>query len=125
MKAKKNKEELEVTIGSGNAYADLGYANPQEALAKAELATLITEQIKRKKLTQKQAAQLMEIDQPKVSAIIRGKLSGYSIDRLLRFLMALGVDIVIQATQHTVKTTPPFIHVEYQKNTTNRRLATG
>jgi predicted XRE-type DNA-binding protein len=86
-----NKEdEIEVTVSSGNIYADTGHCNPQEAMAKAELAMLIADAIKQKKLTQKKAAELIGIDQPKVSAILRGQLSGFSIDRLFRFLMALG-----------------------------------
>lgn len=100
MVKKKKEKKIEVVASSGNVYSDLGYANPQEAMAKANLAILITETIKKKKLTQKKAANLMSIDQPKVSAIMRGQLSGFTIDRLLRFLLALGMDIIIEAKPH-------------------------
>ena len=80
-------------------------------MAKAELALLISAAIKRKKLTQKKAAELIGVDQPKISAIIRGQLSGFTIDRLFRFLIALGMDIVIEAKPHTSRTTSPYIHV--------------
>jgi predicted XRE-type DNA-binding protein len=109
--ARRKNEEVQVVVGSGNVYADLGFPNPQEALAKAQLAIMISEQIKKKRLTQKKAAGLMGIDQPKVSDILRGKLSGFSIDRLLRFLVALGLDILIQAKPHTAKSIPAGIHI--------------
>ena len=80
---------------NGNVFADLNVANPEEALAKAELARQIYCIIRKKKLTQKQAALLLEIDQPKVSALISGKLSGFSLERLFRFLNDLGQDITI------------------------------
>src|SRR5271169_3244121 len=96
---------LDCKEGSGNVYADAGYPNPEEAMAKAELAIMITEAIKSKKLTQKKTAELIGVDQPKISAIIRGQLSGFTIDRLFRFLMALGIDIIIQAKPHLPLTT--------------------
>jgi predicted XRE-type DNA-binding protein len=108
----KNKpEEIEFTEGSGNVYADFGFANPEEAKTKAELAMLITGIIKEKGLTQIQAAELMKIDQPKVSKIVRGILSEFSIERLLKFVLLMGFDIEITPKPHTVKTTPPCMHV--------------
>jgi len=71
--------------------------HPQETIAKIELAILINNIIHQKNLTQVQAAELMGIDQPKVSAILKGQLSGFSIDRLFRFLMGLGIDLIIEA----------------------------
>ena len=82
-------------VGSGNVFADLGYARPEEAAAKAELAHKITKIIERRKLTQAEAANVLEVDQPKVSALKRGKLSGFSLDRLVRFLVLLGSDVEI------------------------------
>ncbi len=63
--------------------------NPEEALAKAELANKITVLIEDRGLTQVQTAKLLGIDQPKVSALIRGRLSGFSLERLMRFLLML------------------------------------
>lgn len=108
---KKEQKEIKVTAGSDNIYADTGHPNPEEALAKAELAILISITIKRKKLTQKQAAELIGVDQPKISAIIRGQLSGFTMDRLFRFLMALGMDIIIEAKPHISRSTPTQIQV--------------
>lgn len=81
---------------SGNVFADLGLPNPEERLAKAELARQIEQIVKKKKLTQAQVAKILEINQPKVSALLNGKLAGFSIGRLLNFLMALGKDIEIR-----------------------------
>ena len=82
-------------VGSGNVFADLGYARPEEAAAKAELAHKISKIIERRKLTQADAANVLEVDQPKVSALKHGKLSGFSLDRLVRFLVLLGSDVEI------------------------------
>ena len=88
----------EVLESSGNVFVDLEVDEPEEMLAKAELARRIGTIIKGRRLTQAQAATLLGLDQPKVSALLRGKLAGFSTDRLLRFLMALDrdVDIVIK-----------------------------
>ena len=60
-----------------------------------ELAHKITRIIERRKLTQAEAANVLEVDQPKVSALKRGKLSGFSLDRLVRFLVLLCSDVEI------------------------------
>jgi len=88
-------EDIKVHIGSGNVFADLGLPNPEERLVKAQLASLISSLIEQKNLTQMQAAELLGIDQPKVSALTRGRLEGFSLQRLLRFLNALGNDVEI------------------------------
>jgi predicted XRE-type DNA-binding protein len=66
-----------------------------DLLAKAELAAKIIAEIQRRRLTQSQAAAILGIDQPKVSALKQGKLSGFSIERLMRLLLVLGRDIEI------------------------------
>jgi predicted XRE-type DNA-binding protein len=92
------KEEIEVYHGSDNIFADLGLPNPEERMAKAVLSIQIHDIIKKRHLTQAKAAELLGIDQPKVSALIRGRLSGFSMERLFYFLNALGrdVDIVVK-----------------------------
>lgn len=80
---------------SGNVFADLEVPNADEMLAKAELAQKIADIVRRRRLTQVQAAAVLGVDQPKVSALIRGCLSGFSIERLLRFLLLLGTDVAI------------------------------
>lgn len=88
-------EEISVQASSGNVFADLGLANPDEMLVKAELARKIGEIITKRHMTQTEAAELLGIDQPKISALMRGKLSGFSTVRLFRFLNALGRDVEI------------------------------
>jgi len=85
----------ESTPSSGNVFADLNLPQADDLLAKAELAAKIIAEIQRRRLTQSQAAAILGIDQPKVSALKQGKLSGFSIERLMRFLLALGRDIEI------------------------------
>ena len=82
-------------VGSGNVFADLGHPRPQEALAKAQLARKINKIIETRRLTQVEAADLLDADQPKISALRRGRLSGFSLDRLVRFLVLLGSDVQI------------------------------
>jgi predicted XRE-type DNA-binding protein len=84
-----------VTIGSGNVFADLGLPNPEERLAKAQLAHAISGVIKERGLTQGEAAKLMGMDQPKVSHILRGRLADFSTERLMNCLTGLGRDIEI------------------------------
>jgi predicted XRE-type DNA-binding protein len=89
------KTSREVEPSSGNVFADLGFLNPDEELAKADLAILISQLLTERGLTQKQAATLLGVDQPKVSALLRGKLEGFSLERVLRFLNRLGQDVEI------------------------------
>ena len=90
-----SKRPQDYTVSSGNVFADLGMPNPDEALAKAELAHKITMLVRSQGLTQVQTARLLGVDQPKVSALMRGQLSGFSLERLMRFLLLLGQDIRI------------------------------
>jgi len=80
---------------TGNVFADLGLADAGEHLVKAGLVVKIDRIIRQRKLTQSAAAQLMGIDQPKVSAMLAGQFRGYSVERLMRFLVALGHDVEI------------------------------
>src|SRR5512133_1360601 len=85
----------EFTPSSGNVFADLNLPHADDLLAKAELAAKIIAEIQRRRLTQSQAASLLGVDQPKISALKQGKLSGFSIERLIRLLLLLGRDIEI------------------------------
>jgi predicted XRE-type DNA-binding protein len=99
-----------VRPGSGNVFADLRLPDAGERLSKAELASEIASLIKSAGLTQAQAARRLGVDQPKVSALLRGRLKDFSTDRLLRFLNLLGRDvlIVIRPRQNRL---PPGIRV--------------
>jgi predicted XRE-type DNA-binding protein len=92
---RKTEKPIEYELSSGNVFADLGVANPEEALAKAQLARAICLLIEREGLTQHAAATRLGIDQPKVSALVRGRLREFSVDRLLRLLLRLGHDVRI------------------------------
>ena len=98
-KQTRQDEEIEFKVSSGNVFADLGIENPEEELTKAKLAWEIEQIIKRRKLNQMKAAKLMGINQPKVYALLKRKLDGFSVERLIHFLNALGqdVDIVVRA----------------------------
>ena len=94
------KEDIAVTPSSGNVFADLGLPEPEEELTKAQLASQLRQALRRRRLTQAQAAELMGIDQPKVSALVNGRLANFSSERLMRLLTALGhdVEIAVSAT---------------------------
>jgi predicted XRE-type DNA-binding protein len=100
-------EDNRVTPSSGNVFADLGFENPDEMLLKAELVRQISKAIKEKGLNQYQAAEVLGIDQPKVSALVRGRFSGYSLERLFKYLNALDKDleIVVKPKTQEISTT--------------------
>jgi predicted XRE-type DNA-binding protein len=87
--------DIPVEASSGNLFADLGRPDAEEALARVRLAQQIAEIIDREGHSQAEAAALMGLDQPKVSALVRGRLAGFSTDRLLRCLTLLGQDVEI------------------------------
>ena len=109
MKKKENKTEF--SIGCGNVFKDLGFRDPEEALAKSNLARQIHKTIKSRNLTQEQTAEILGIDQPKVSDIIRGNLSKFSLDRLMRFVRMLGNDVEIRVKRGSKKKSRPSLHV--------------
>ena len=84
-----------VVVGSVNVFADLGFANPDLVLAKAKIVSKLRKLIDSKRLSQSRAAALLGLDQPKVSALLRGRTSGYSLDRLFKFLNKLGQRVEI------------------------------
>ena len=90
------RKRIKVEGSSGNIFADIGLPNPEERLAKADLAIRIGEAVRARRLTQTQAARALKIDQPKVSRLLRGQLSGFSTERLMHFLTLLGRDVEIR-----------------------------
>ena len=97
------KKNADYKVSGGNVFRDLDVSSADEALTKAELAARIAEIIASRKLTQASAGKILGVDQPKISALLRGRLSGFSTDRLLKFITSLGqdVDIVIRAKRST------------------------
>lgn len=93
--SKRKVQGVEVEMGTGNVYADLGYGDADEMVIKAQLVTKIAEIIKRKGLTQTQAAQLLGMPQPKLSNLLHGRFRGFSERRLMDCLTKLGRDVQI------------------------------
>ena len=93
--SKRKVKGVEVVMGTGNVYADLGYGNADEMVIKAQLVTKIAEIIKRKGLTQTEAAALLGMPQPKLSNLLRGQFRGFSERRLMDCLTRLGRDVQI------------------------------
>ncbi|TMQ69893.1 MAG: XRE family transcriptional regulator [Candidatus Eisenbacteria bacterium] len=89
------KTEIPVERSSGNVFEDIGLGQSDELLVKSEIAARIAVIIEKRGLTQARAAEILRIDQPSVSDLVRGRLRGFSSDRLFRFLNALGQDVRI------------------------------
>lgn len=89
-------------ISSGNAFADVGIRNPEEYSLKAELALQIQDLIKSRKLTQAAVAKIVGVSQPKISEIMRGRLTGYSVGRLLIVISRLGCDVEVRISKKDV-----------------------
>jgi len=83
------------TVGSGNVFADLGVDEPEEHLAKAQLVGRIADAIAARGVTHIQAAGILGVPRPTVSALLRGDVTGFSLERLFRLLIALDNDIAI------------------------------
>lgn len=95
--------DVHITKGSGNIFADLGRPDPEERLLKADLALQISRLIREKGLTQTQAAQLAGVGQPHLSKILHGRLSGYSVERLLTIINHLGRDVEVRIGSRDAK----------------------
>lgn len=89
------KAKIDVTVGSGNVFADLGLPDAEEMLVKSQIVVSLHDAIKARKLTQTAAAKVIGIAQSDLSNVLRGRFRGYSTERLLRMLTAFGRDIDI------------------------------
>ena len=87
--------EHKVHRGSGNVFADIGVVHPERMLARAQVMARITDILRERGLTQQQAATLLGIPQSKVSCLMNGKLSMFSLDHLFELLNALDRDVEI------------------------------
>lgn len=92
-------KKIDYTKSSGNVFKDMGFDDADERLAKAKLAAHINTIIEKRGLKQIEAGKLLGINQPKVSALVNGRLSGFSMGRLIHFLTLLNrdVEIIIKA----------------------------
>ena len=91
----KKKDSIGFEKGSGNVFADLGFANPEQEQLKAHLTLQIYRTLKERGLTQAKAGEILGIKQPHVSNLMRGRSGSFSIGRLMEFLTALGQDLEI------------------------------
>ena len=91
----KKKETIRIVEGSGNVFADLGFANPEQEQLKAHLTLQIYRTLKKRGLTQAKAGEILGIKQPHVSNLMRGRSGSFSVGRLMEFLTALGQDVKI------------------------------
>ena len=104
-------KKSDITPSSGNVFADLGLDASDELQAKAKLMSNVIAAITGKKMNQSAAAALLGIDQPRVSALMRGKLSLFSTERLMEFLVALGNDVDIIVRKRSTRRGPGRIQV--------------
>jgi predicted XRE-type DNA-binding protein len=95
-RTKKRAKNIEVEVGSGNVFADLGLPDAEERLLKAQLVFRIAQLIDQKKITQAKVAERTGLDQPKVSRLLRGNLDGFSADRLFAILNRLGHSVEVR-----------------------------
>lgn len=102
MSAELNNTEDRVIDSTGNVFADLNLPVSQKDMMKVAFAQAIAMTIERRKLTQVQAAEIIGVDQAKVSALVRGRLKSFSIDRLVGYMISLGRDLNIQISREKI-----------------------
>ena len=89
------KKSLQFEVSSDNIFADIGLPNPEEHLVKAQLVVKISQLMNERGLKQREAAEIFGVKQPDVSKMLRGDFRQFSVERLMRFLVALGQDVEI------------------------------
>jgi predicted XRE-type DNA-binding protein len=89
------KRGVRVTEGSGNVFADLGLANPEQEMLKAQLTLQIHTILKSSGMTQAQIGKILGVQQPQVSLLMRNRAGSFSVGRLMEFLTALRRDVEI------------------------------
>jgi predicted XRE-type DNA-binding protein len=105
------KKRIDHEIGSGNVFADIGLPNADEHLVKAQLVYKIDRLMKARGLKQMESARLFGVKQPDVSKMLRGDFRQFSVERLLRFLVALGQDVEIVVKPHRSTRSPAQLRV--------------
>jgi len=105
----KGKEKI--VDSSGNVFTDLGLPASQEDMIKVAIAQAITCILRKRGLTQSEAAHIVNADQAKISALFRGRLRGFSVERLFRYLVLLGQDVDIHISKKYRRDRPGRIKV--------------
>lgn len=101
--------KIKHTKSSGNVFQDMGLKDAKERLVKAELALKINQIIQERNLKQAEAAKILCINQPKISAIANGRLADFSIERLIDFLNKLDQDVEIIVHEKPKRTKRPAL----------------
>jgi predicted XRE-type DNA-binding protein len=99
MASRSTERREQVTRGTGNVFADLGFPDDVERQAKLRLAYALNQVLEARKLSQADAAKMLGVTQPKVSALRHYKLAGFSVERLMNLLTALDHDVEIVIRQ--------------------------
>lgn len=110
------REDTTIRHGTSNVFADLGYADPDIHLLKAQLVNYIDEIIQEKKLTQTQAAQIMGLSQPDVSRLLKGHFREISVERIMRLLTRLGCEVGIVIKTPGDTQLGPVIHLQHNQS---------
>jgi len=97
--------------GDRNVFKDIGVPNAEEHFVKAQLVFKIDTLMKERALKQKEAAELFGVRQPDISKMLRGEFRQFSVERLLRFLVALNQDVEIVVKPHRGRNNAPALHV--------------
>jgi predicted XRE-type DNA-binding protein len=105
------RKRIAIETGSGNVFADLGYADARERRLKVELAMEVNRLLGERGLTQARAAKLLGMLQPHVSDLARYRLDRFSVERLMRFLTRLGQDVEIRISARPVRGVRPAVRV--------------
>jgi predicted XRE-type DNA-binding protein len=92
------KKKIDYQIGSNNVFRDIGLRNPDQHLVKAQLMLKIDTLIKQRRMKQAEAARLFQVKQPDISKMLRGDFRQFSVERLMRFLVALDQNVKIVVT---------------------------
>ena len=98
-------------VGSGNVFKDIGVPNADEHLVKAQLVFKIDTIMKKRRMKQIEAAALFGVRQPDISKMLRGEFRQFSVERLMRFLVALNQDVEIVVRPHRDRRNAPALHV--------------
>jgi predicted XRE-type DNA-binding protein len=107
------RKRIKVDAGTGNVFADLGYADAKERTLKVQLALAVTTALTQRGLTQAQAAELLGILQPHVSDLVRYRLNRFSVERLMQFLTRLGKDVEIRIATRSARRSKTGVRVSH------------
>ena len=97
------RKKIPIDAGSGNVFADLGYADAKERSLKVELAMEVNRLLRKRGLTQAGRAEALGILPPHVSDLVRYRLDRFSVERLMNFLASLGREVEIRTRARTAR----------------------